>query len=120
MARPSIAGGVSFDLAALDAELRHEPAYALSGFTARTLIRESDLRVVLIVMKAGARMPDHRAEETASVHVLSGRLRLHLPAAPVDLPARHVLALEADVRHDVEALEESAFLLTLGWRGAAP
>jgi len=51
---------------------------------------------------------------------LSGRLRLHLPAAPVDLPARHVLALEADVRHDVEALKESAFLLTLGWRGAAP
>ena len=67
MARPSIAGGASFDLSALDTELRREPAYALSGFTARTLIRESDLRVVLIVMKAGARMPDHRAEETASI-----------------------------------------------------
>jgi quercetin dioxygenase-like cupin family protein len=67
-------------------------------------------------MKAGARMVDHQAERTASVHVLSGRLRLHLPGKPVDLPAHHLLALEANVRHDVEALEQGAFLLTIGWR----
>ena len=120
MTKPSIAGGVSFDLAALDRELRTEAAYEASGFASRTLIRESDLRVVLAVMKAGARMANHHAEETASVHVLSGRLRLHLPLAPVDLPSGHVLALEAHLRHDVEALEQSAFLLSLGWRGAAP
>jgi quercetin dioxygenase-like cupin family protein len=120
MTKPSIAGGVAFDLVALDRELRKEAAYEGSGYTSRTLIREQDLRAVLIVMKAGARMADHRAEETASVQALSGRLRLHLPGGPVDLPAGHVLALEANQRHDVEALDESAFLLSLGWRGKAP
>lgn len=116
MARPSIAGGISFDLAALDVELRKTPAYQASGFTSRTLVRESDLRVVLAVMKAGARMVDHHAERTATVQTLSGRLRLHLPGKPVDLPAHHLLALEAGVHHDVEALEQSAFVLNIGWR----
>lgn len=37
----------------------------------------------------------------------------------MDLPARHLLALEAGLRHDVEALEQSAFLLTIGWRDDA-
>jgi quercetin dioxygenase-like cupin family protein len=119
MTRPSIAGGVLFDPAALDPELREEPAYRDSGYTARTLVREPDLRVVLIVMKAGARMLDHQVERTASVHALSGRLRLHLPGKPVELPAHHLLALEAGVRHDVEALEQSALLLTIGWRDDA-
>jgi hypothetical protein len=27
----------------------------------------------------------------------------------------HLLAIEPGVAHDVEALEESAFLITLGW-----
>jgi quercetin dioxygenase-like cupin family protein len=116
MTRPSIAGGASFDLAALDRELRKEAAYEASGYTARTLVREPDLRIVLIVMKAGARMVDHRVETTASLYVLSGLVRLHLPGKPVDLPAHDLLALEAGVRHDVEAREQSGFLLTIGWR----
>lgn len=116
MTKPSIEGGVSFDLAALDGQLREEIAYETSGYTARTLVREPDLRVVLVVMKQGARMLDHQAETTASVHVLSGRLRLHLPGKPVELPARRLLALDAGLRHDVEALEQSAFVLTIGWR----
>jgi cardiolipin synthase len=62
------------------------------------------------------KMVDHKAERTASVHTLSGRLRLHLPGKPVDLPAGQLRAMEANLRHDVEALEQSAFLLTIGWR----
>jgi quercetin dioxygenase-like cupin family protein len=36
-----------------------------------------------------------------------------------DLPAGHLLALDAAVPHDVEALEDSAFVLTVAWRAAA-
>ena len=119
MTRPSIAGGVSFDPAALDEELRKEAAYKASGYTGRTLVREPDLRVVLIVMKPGARIVDHRAERTATVLALAGRLRLHLPGKLMDVPAHHLIALEAGLRHDVEAMEQSAFLLTIGWSADA-
>ena len=108
---------ITFDLLALDSELRRHDAYLREGHTARTLVRKADLRVVLVVMQAGARMAEHRADETASVHALSGHVRLRLPEKVVELPAGRLLVIERGLRHDVEAVAESAFLLTLGWRG---
>jgi quercetin dioxygenase-like cupin family protein len=109
-------GGATFDLAAAVDEMRREDAYLRMGHTARTLVREPDLRIVLIVMKAGARIAEHRANETASVHSLSGHIRLRLPDETVELPSRSLLILGKGQHHDVEAIEESAFLLTLGWK----
>lgn len=106
-----------FDLAALDAELRTEDAYQRDGHTARTLVREPDLRLVLIVMKAGGRMAKHRVDQTASVHALSGHARLHLPDGVADLSAGLLLVIDRDVEHDVEAVADSTLLLTFGWRG---
>ena len=106
-----------FDLAALDAELRTEDAYQRDGHTARTQVREPDLRVVLIIMKAGARMASHRVDQTASVHALSGHVRLRLPDKVTDLAVGRLLMIQRDLEHDVEAVTDSALLLTLGWRG---
>jgi len=108
-------GGATFELTAVDRELRREDAYLREGRTARTLVREPDLRIVLVVMQAGARIAQHRADETASIHALGGRMRLHLPDRAVDLPAGSLLVLEKALPHDVEAIEDSTFLLTLGW-----
>jgi quercetin dioxygenase-like cupin family protein len=106
-----------FDLAAIDAELRKEDGYQRDGHTARTLVREPDLRIVLVVMRADARMAEHRVDQTASIHVLGGHVRLRLPDKLVELAAGQLLVMERDLQHDVEAVSESAFLLTLGWRG---
>jgi quercetin dioxygenase-like cupin family protein len=105
------------NLAAVDAEMRHEDAYEREGHTARTLVREADLRVVLVVMRAGARIAEHRVNDTASIHALSGNIRLRLPDTTADLTAGALLVLERGVKHDVEAVADSTFLLTLGWRG---
>ena len=108
--------GVTFDLATIDAELRRQDAYEREGHTARTLVREQDLRIVLIVMKAGARIAEHQANDTASILALGGHLRLRLPDREAELPAGRLLVLERGLRHDVEAVVESSFLLTLGWQ----
>jgi quercetin dioxygenase-like cupin family protein len=108
--------GGKFDLAAIDSELRGSDAYTREGHTAHTLVREDDLRIVVIVMKAGARMAKHRADETASIHGLSGHVRLHLPDdETTDVHAGQLLVLERGVQHDVEAVLDSALVLTLGW-----
>jgi quercetin dioxygenase-like cupin family protein len=112
--------GAVFDLAAIDAEMRRGEPYQRDGHAARTLIREEDMRVVLIVMRAGARIREHRANDTASIHALSGHVRVQLPDHAADLPAGRLLVLERGLRHDVEAVAESAFLLTLGWQASQP
>src|ERR1700674_2052993 len=86
-----------------------------TGRSSRTLVKYPDLRILLIAMKANTRMHEHPAAGRLSVHTLNGHIRLHLPERVVDLPAGHLLALDQCVPHDVEAAEDSAFLLTLSW-----
>src|SRR5665213_1054813 len=86
-----------------------------TGRSSKTLVKYPDLRIVLIAMKANTRMHQHTAAGRISVHSLNGHIRLHLPERVVDLPAGYLLVLDQCVPHDVEAVEDSAFLLTLSW-----
>ncbi|MGH2460755.1 MAG: cupin domain-containing protein [Chloroflexota bacterium] len=120
--RPSqhLAGLVlSFDLNAEIAQLHREAAWLQGTHNAKTLIKEPDLRIVLIAMRDGARLPTHQASGNISIQALAGHLILQLPDRTVDLPGGHLVALEANLRHDVEARGESALLLTVSWQEAA-
>jgi quercetin dioxygenase-like cupin family protein len=107
---------LQFDLAAeLDQLHRDESWQNPTGRSSKTLVKYPDLRIVLIAMKANTRMHEHTAAGRISVHSLNGHIRLHLPERVVDLPAGKLLVLDQCVPHDVEATEDSAFLLTLSW-----
>jgi quercetin dioxygenase-like cupin family protein len=107
---------LQFDLASeLDQLHRDESWLQTTGRSSKTLVKYPDLRIVLIAMKANTRMHGHTAAGRISVHSLSGNIRLHLPERVVDLPSGHLLTLDQCVPHDVEAAEDSAFLLTLSW-----
>jgi quercetin dioxygenase-like cupin family protein len=119
MTKPrTVAEGAVFDLAVIDCELRTEDAYDRDRHTARTLVREPAMRVVLVVMKAGATIAQHRSHDTALIHALAGHLRLCLPDRTVDLPAGQLLVIPPDLAHDVEAVVESRFLITLARKQA--
>ena len=107
---------LQFKLASeLDQLHRDEAWLHPTGRSSKTLVKYSDLRVVLIAMRANTRMHEHTAAGRISVHTLNGHIRLHLPERVVDLPAGNLLALDHCVPHDVEASEDSSFLLTLSW-----
>jgi quercetin dioxygenase-like cupin family protein len=67
-------------------------------------------------MKSGTRMHQHRAEGRISIQELKGLVCIHLADRKVNVSAGHLLVLDCGVLHDVEALEESALLLTISWR----
>ena len=107
-------GGNTFDIAPVATEMRGEAGYEHGGHTVRPLVREADLRVMLLVMKAGSVIKEHSSKETASVYTVSGHIRVNLPTGVVDVPSGRLLVLERGLRHSVEAVEESAFLLSRG------
>jgi mannose-6-phosphate isomerase-like protein (cupin superfamily) len=47
--------------------------------------------------------------------VLSGHLQVHAAGRTFNLRPGRLLALDHGLSHDVEALEESALLLTIAW-----
>jgi quercetin dioxygenase-like cupin family protein len=87
-----------------------------SGRSSETLVKYNEFRIVLVRMKPASYMSHHRAEGPISIHVLNGKIRVHLPEDRMeDLASGDLLTLERCLEHDVEALEESAFLLTIAW-----
>ncbi len=87
-----------------------------SGRTATTLAKYPDLRIVLVSMAAKAKIQEHKAAGRVSIQTLSGCIRLRLLDQTVDVPAGHLLTLDCCVPHDVEALKQSTFLVTIAWR----
>ena len=107
---------LEFDLAGELEQLRREPEWS-SGQNAKTLVKHDDLRVVLIALRAGARIPDHRTDGRISIHTVRGLVRVRAQDQVRDLPVGTLLALDQALAHDVEALEDSAILLTIAWPG---
>jgi quercetin dioxygenase-like cupin family protein len=106
---------VTFDLAQELDQLLQSETWQHRDRNAKTLAKEPHLRVTLVALKRGARLDAHDAEGPVTIHALHGKLRLSVQSERIELAAGGLLVLEPGMRHDVEALEESAFLLTMGW-----
>jgi quercetin dioxygenase-like cupin family protein len=102
-----------FDILAEAEQLQREPAWTDGDRNAKTLVKKPDLRKVLMVMKAGARLEEHFAPGSITIYTLSGRLRVAVGNQGVELKPGQMLSLDGGHRHDLEALELSAFLLTV-------
>lgn len=102
-----------FDLPAELAQVRLERGYREGERNANTLVKGDTFRIVLTALRAGDRLHEHEAPGWISIQAVAGRLRVRASGQTVELSTGHLLALAAGIRHDVEALEDSAFLLTI-------
>jgi len=109
---------LAFDLDDELARLRGEQAWLAGDRIAKTLIKAADFTVVLIALRTGARLAEHRAAGRISLHCLGGRLCLQATGEAIDLPAGRLVSLEPALPHTVEALQDSALLLTIGQQAA--
>lgn len=85
-----------------------------SGRAADTVIggHERVLRQTVIAMVKGATLSEHENPGEASVHVLAGRVRLATRDASWEGRAGDLLEVPGSA-HSLEALEDSAVLLTV-------
>lgn len=77
------------------------------------LVKHPELRIVLVTMLAGTTWDDHKTDARISVQPLHGQIKFKTPGSTVDLRAGQLLVLNPGVSHSVEAVEKSAFLLTI-------
>jgi quercetin dioxygenase-like cupin family protein len=120
--------GIVLDLAEISREMQGEAEYDHDhANAARTLVRTDDLRVVLITIRTGGQLAEHVARTTATIQVISGRVRVQLPRLArqredrfEELTPGRLLTMEGGLAHTVEALEDSVLLVTLGWPEPLP
>jgi quercetin dioxygenase-like cupin family protein len=104
-----------YDLGRVLDDLRADRGWPPGEPNTVTLVKEPGLRVVVVALRAGARIKEHRAPAGLTVQTLVGHTSVRVPAGVVDLPRGHLVALEPDLAHDLAALEDSAVLLTIAW-----
>ena len=107
---------MEFDLPAEIHRLKAETTWS-TGQNARTLVKYDDVRVVLMALQAKVRVPEHKTEGRIAVHVLSGHIQLRASGRTFSLRTGGLLAIDQGVPHELDAVEESAVLLTIAWPG---
>jgi quercetin dioxygenase-like cupin family protein len=85
----------------------------LSGIARKKLIQYPDLQISLRRMRRNTRIPEHYNPGRICVQTVFGHIRMHADGRTFDLPSGKCLVLDRAVIHDVEAVDESAFLLTV-------
>ena len=108
----------STSLTALVLEHLDKANHSSAGRSAHTLHggREHALRQTLVALAAGRRLGEHESPGEATLHVLHGKVRLHAGEEPWEGEAGDHLVIPA-ARHDLEAIDDAAVLLTVALQG---
>lgn len=113
---PMAAPYLEFNVANELAQLQRESTWQ-AGQNAKTLVKYDDLRIVLMGLRAHSVIPGHQTEGRISIHTVAGHIKVRAQGRTFYLPSGALLALDQGLPHDVEALVDSAFLLTIAWPG---
>lgn len=117
LTRPLTGAMLTFGLSEELEELRGEEPYKRSGRSGKTLAKSGRLRLVMVAMAEGNVIGTHQAASPMTIHVLTGSIRYRANNDEHDLKAGQVLFFGPGEAHDIQALEESALLLTISAAG---
>jgi quercetin dioxygenase-like cupin family protein len=99
------------DLPASLRALRAEAFPSGNGHRQIALMHQGPVRLVLYAFETGGRLPQHSAPGWVTIHVLRGVLDVRTPDSHHVLSEGMLLSLAPELRHDVEATEETDMLL---------
>jgi quercetin dioxygenase-like cupin family protein len=109
--RPAPGGMLALTILDEIERLKAKPQWLSVDRLAVSLVKDRALIVLLMVLKKGARLAEHHAKGPIAIHVLSGIMRFTAASQASELRSGSIIALDREVVHALEALEETAILL---------
>ncbi len=95
------------------AKLKASDQWRRESRAALTLVKTPGVTIVLVALHAGAVLKEHHAEGPITLAVVEGAIRFKACGEERVLRRGGLLALADAIQHEVEAIEESAFVLTV-------
>ncbi len=107
-------GQVAVDIRGEIARLKREPAWADNDRHGSSLVKGDGINVALMLLKAGAKLQEHHTRAPITLQVIDGRINFVANSKTQAVTSGMLVALDRAIEHSVEALEESAIVLTVG------
>ena len=95
--------------------LRLEPEYREGDRNSRTLAKETDLRVMLTVLREGAALDEQNGDARTTVQVIDGTATLKIDSAEAHLEPAEVAVVNRGQPWIIRADSDCALLLTIAW-----
>ncbi len=110
--RPAPGGFAMIDVTAEIDQLKSKLGASGGDREAKSLVKDYGLNVMLMALRRGARLHEHRTRGPLTVQVMSGRVNFAAAGVPHEITPGTMFALDREIVHSVEALEDSVLLLT--------
>ncbi|MEO6069245.1 MAG: cupin domain-containing protein [Chitinophagaceae bacterium] len=94
-------------------QLKGESTWKDSDRNSVTIFKSETMRIVLLGLHKNAELKPHKANGVISVQVLEGMIKFSTEDENSQLEKGQMIALQENITHSVQALQESFFLLTL-------
>ena len=104
---------MAFAVADEISKLKDDQRSTNQGKHSATLAKNEHVRIVLAVLAKGEALQEHGTQGQITVAVVQGAIRFDALNERVRLTAGALLTLRPGIRHSVEALEESALVITV-------
>jgi quercetin dioxygenase-like cupin family protein len=104
---------MQMDLDAERASILEAARSAPVGHTAKTLVKDGPIRVVLVGLKSGATLREHKAEGPVTIQALQGEALVSSGSDKETLSVVSLLVFGADIPHTVDASSDCVLLLTI-------
>jgi quercetin dioxygenase-like cupin family protein len=114
-ARTMIEPLMRFSLESEADSLRLEPEYREGDRNSRTLAKETDLRVLLTVLREGAALDEQDGDARTTVQVIDGMATLEIDGAEAHLQQAELAVVDRGEPWVLRADSDCAVLLTIAW-----
>jgi quercetin dioxygenase-like cupin family protein len=109
--RPAAGGMLTADIVEEIKRLKSGPEWRSGDRHAVSLVKDEALNILLLVLKKGAALHEHRTKGPIAVQIVSGSIRFRAGSDERGFSNGQIVALDRGVAHSLEALEESALII---------
>jgi quercetin dioxygenase-like cupin family protein len=110
--RAVVGAMLTVNIADAIARLKTAPEWESQDRHALSLVKDEGLNILLMVLKKGAKLREHHTKGPIAVQLIAGSIRFTGGANHCLLSRDEIVALDRGIPHSLEALEDSALLLT--------